>query len=308
MSAEEQRRPSEQPPLARAEGPASAGEATARGVRPIGAAEVCEAAIARALAGSRPLSPRVALSDFAAITWRYLMHFWRVPQLIVFSVIQPVMFVLLFRYVFGGAINVPGGQYVDYLMPGIFVQTALFGGASASIGLAFDLKGGIIDRFRALPMARSAVLAGRTTTDFLRNVVVISIMLIVGTLVGFRFHGATWAHDLLGVVLVLAFGYAFSWMYALIGLLVKDPETAQLAGFLPLFPLTFASSAFVPVQTMPWWLKDFATYQPVSVTVNAARSLFSGQPSWHYTWQLLLWVAAILAVFIPLSVRAYRRL
>jgi ABC-2 type transport system permease protein/oleandomycin transport system permease protein len=218
------------------------------------------------------------------------------------------MFVLLFRYVFGGAIAVPGSSYVNYLMPGIFVQTALFGGASTSIGLAYDLKGGIIDRFRALPMARSAVLAGRTTTDFLRNVMVIIIMLIVGTLVGFRFQGASWLHDLVGLVVILAFGYAFSWMYATIGLIIKDPETAQMAGFLPLFPLTFASAAFVPVETMPSWLQGFATYQPVSVTVQAARALFSGQPAWHYIWQVMVWVVAILVIFMPLSVRAYRRL
>lgn len=276
--------------------------------RPSGAEDVCQAAIARALAGSQPLSPRVAFSDFAAVTRRYIIHFWRVPQLLVFSIIQPVMFVLLFRYVFGGAIPVPGMNYVDYLMPGIFVQTALFGGASTSIGLAFDLKGGIIDRFRALPMARSAVLAGRTTTDLLRNIMVIVIMLIMGTIVGFRFHGLSWVHGLVGVLLILAFGYAFSWLYATIGLLIKDPETAQMAGFLPLFPLTFASSAFVPVQTMPSWLQDFATYQPVSVTVNAARALFNGAPAWHYIWQVMIWVVVIFAIFMPLSVRAYRRL
>lgn len=281
-----------------------------RGRRPLpsGAEDVCQAAIARALAGSRPLSPRVALSDFAAITRRYTIHFWRVPQLLVFSIIQPIMFVLLFRFVFGGAIPIPGMSYVDYLMPGIFVQTALFGGASTSIGLAFDLKGGIIDRFRSLPMARSAVLAGRTTTDLLRNIMVIFIMLIVGTIVGFRFHGLSWVYDLVGVLLILAFGYSFSWLYATIGLLIKDPETAQMAGFLPLFPLTFASSAFVPVQTMPSWLQGFATYQPVSVTVNAARALFNGLPAWHYIWQSLIWIVVIFAVFMPMSVRAYRRL
>jgi len=278
------------------------------GQRPVGSADVCEAAVARALAGSRPLSPWVALGDFRAITRRYLTHFIRVPQLLVFSVIQPIMFVLLFRYVFGGAINVPGGNYVDYLMPGIFVQTALFGGASTSIGLAFDLKGGIIDRFRSLPMARSAVLAGRTTTDLLRNVMVIGIMLAVGSAVGFRFHGSTWGHNLLGILLVLAFGYSFSWLYATIGLLVKDPETAQMAGFVPLFPLTFASSAFVPVSSMPGWLQAFAKYQPVSVTVNAARALLNGQPAWHWIWQELVWVVVIFALFMPLAVRAYRRL
>jgi len=276
--------------------------------RPVGAEDVCEAAVARALAGSRPLSPRVALSDFGAITQRYIIHFWRVPQLLVFSIIQPVMFVLLFRYVFGGAIPVPGMSYVDYLMPGIFVQTALFGGASTAIGLAFDLKGGIIDRFRTLPMARSAVLAGRTTTDLLRNIMVIIIMLVVGTLVGFRFHGTTWAHDVFGILLILAFGYSFSWLYATIGMTIKDPETAQLAGFIPLFPLVFASSAFVPVETMPSWLQTFATYQPVSVTVSAARALFNGQPAWHYVWQVMIWIVVIFAIFMPLAVRAYRRL
>ena len=252
------------------------------------------------------LTPLVGLGDIAAVTKRYIMHLWRVPQLLVFSTIQPIMFVLLWRYVFGGAIDVPGGSYVDYLMPGIFVQTALFGGASTSIGLAFDLKGGIIDRFRTLPMARSAVLAGRTTADLVRNVMVIVVMLIVGTLVGFRFHGGL-SDDILGVLLVLGFGYAFSWLYATIGLLVKDPETAQMAGFLPLFPLVFASSAFVPVPTMPSWLQGFATYQPVSLAVNACRALFNNQPAWSYVWQLLIWIVAICVIFIPLAVRAYRR-
>lgn len=252
------------------------------------------------------MTPLIGLGDIAAITRRYIMHFWRVPQLLVFSIIQPVMFVLLFRYVFGGAISVPGGSYVDYLMPGIFVQTALFGGAGTSIGLAFDLKGGIIDRFRTLPMARSAVLAGRTTADLVRNVMVIVIMLIVGTLVGFRFHGGL-GNDILGVLVVLGFGYAFSWLYATIGLLVKDPETAQMAGFLPLFPLVFASSAFVPVETMPSWLQGFANHQPVSLAVNSCRALFNAQPAWGYVWQLLIWIVAICVIFIPLAVRAYRR-
>ncbi|MCL5735931.1 MAG: ABC transporter permease [Actinobacteria bacterium] len=253
-----------------------------------------------------PMTPLLALGDIAAVTRRYITHFWRVPQLLVFSIIQPIMFVLLFRYVFGGAIKVPQFNYVDYLMPGIFVQTALFGGAGTSIGLAFDLKGGIIDRFRTLPMARSAVLAGRTTADLFRNVMVIVIMLIVGTLVGFRFHGGI-ADDLLGVLLVLAFGYAFSWLYATIGLLVKDPETAQTAAFLPLFPLVFASSAFVPVNTMPSWLQAFAKHQPVSLAVNSCRALFNNEAAWGYLWQLLIWIVAMCVIFIPLAVRAYRR-
>jgi ABC-2 type transport system permease protein/oleandomycin transport system permease protein len=217
------------------------------------------------------------------------------------------MFVLLFRYVFGGAIQVPGGSYVNYLLPGIFVQIALFGGASTAVGLATDIKGGIIDRMRTLPMARSAVLAGRTLADLVRNVLVVALMLIVGTLVGFRFMGGPWA-DALGIVLVLLFGYAFSWVFAAIALLVKDPETAQLAGFVPIFPLVFASSAFVPVASMPGWLQVWAEHQPVSIAVDAARALFSGQPAWHFVWQLLAWVAGILLVFVPLSVRAYWRM
>jgi len=257
--------------------------------------------------GVRPMTALVALSDIAAVTKRNVLHLWRVPQLLFFSSVQPIMFVLLFRYVFGGAIQVPGGNYVNYLLPGIFVQIALFGGASTSVGLATDLKGGMIDRMRSLPMARSAVLAGRTTADLLRNVLVVALMLIVGTLVGFRFGGSP-AANALGVLLVLAFGYAFSWVFATIGLAVKDPETAQLAGFVPIFPLVFASSAFVPVQTMPGWLQAWANHQPVSIAVNATRALFSDQPAWHWVWQLLVWILGILVIFVPLAVRQYKKL
>lgn len=249
----------------------------------------------------------LAISDIAGITWRNLVHILRIPQLLVFSSIQPIMFVLLFRYVFGGAIATPGGHYVDYLLPGIFVQTSLFGGASTAVGLSEDLKGGIIDRFRALPMARSAVLAGRTLADLARNVLVVILMLVVGLLVGFRFHG-TAIHNVAGLVLVLAFGYAFSWVFAAVGLMVKDPETAQIAGFLPIFPLVFASSAFVPVQTMPGWLQHFANVQPVSVTINAVRALVTGAPVGHWLWQSIVWTIGILVVFIPLAVYRYRNI
>jgi ABC transporter DrrB family efflux protein len=255
---------------------------------------------------ARPMTPRVALGDIAAVTKRNLLHIARTPQLLFFSTIQPVMFVLLFRYVFGGAIPIRGIRYVDYLMAGIFVQTSLFGGASTSVGLAEDLRGGIIDRFRSLPMARSAVLAGRTFADLLRNVLVVLLMLIVGMLVGFRFHGG-FAGGVAGLLLVLAFGYAFSWIFANIGLAVKDPETAQIAGFIPLFPLVFASSAFVPVQTMPGWLQAFAKVQPVSVTINAVRALTEGGPVYHWLWQSLAWTVGMLLVFVPLAVRRYRR-
>jgi ABC transporter DrrB family efflux protein len=254
----------------------------------------------------RPITLAVTIRDIAGITGRNLRRIVRTPQLVLFSSVQPVMFVLLFRYVFGGAIHAPGGNYADYLMPGIFVQTALFGGASTSVGLAQDLGGGIIDRFRSLPMARSAVLAGRTIADLVRNLGVVVLMVVVGLLVGFRFHGSA-VTDIGGLLLVLAMGYAFSWVFATVGLLVRDPETAQVAGFLPLFPLIFASSAFVPVRSMPGWLQAFANVQPVSVTVNAVRALVEGGPVEHWLWQSLVWIAGILVVFFILAVRQYRK-
>lgn len=257
-------------------------------------------------AKGRPLSLGLALGDVFAVTKRYLLHILRTPELLAFASIQPVMFVLLFRYVFGGAISTPGGSYVEYLLPGIFVQTSLFGGAATAVGLAEDLKGGIIDRFKSLPMARSAVLAGRTLADLARNLVVVLLMVSVGVLVGFRFHGSLLS-NLAGLGLVLAFGYAFSWVFATVGLLVKDPEAANLAGFLPTFPFVFASSAFVPVSTMPSWLQAFAKVQPVSVTVDAARALLTGGPVHQWVWQSLLWTVGILIIFIPLAVRRYRQ-
>lgn len=254
---------------------------------------------------SRPITMGIALRDTAGMAKRNLLRIFRTPQLVVFSSVQPVLFVLLFRYVFGGAIHAPGTDYVDYLLPGIFVQTALFGGASTSVGLAEDLKGGVIDRFRSLPMARSAVLAGRTIADLVRNIFVLTLMVAVGVLVGFRFHGGV-VPDIGGLALVLGFGYAFSWVFATIGLSVKDPETAQVAGFLPIFPLTFASSAFVPVRSMPGWLQAFANVQPVSVTVNAVRALVTGGAVEHWLWQSLVWTLVILVVFVFLAVRSYR--
>jgi ABC-2 type transport system permease protein/oleandomycin transport system permease protein len=249
----------------------------------------------------------VAVGDIAAIAKRNLLHVARTPQLLVFSTIQPVMFVLLFRYVFGGAIQTPGTTYVNYLMAGIFVQTTLFGGAQTAVGLAEDLRGGIVDRFRSLPMARSAVLAGRTFADLARNVFVLLLMVIVATGVGFRFHNGP-VPDLVAMLVVLAFGYAFSWVFAYVGMVVKEPETAQVAGFIPLFPLVFASSAFVPVATMPGWLQGFARVQPVSVTVNAVRALTEGGPIYHWLWQMIVWTGLILVVFIPLAVARYRRI
>jgi ABC-2 type transport system permease protein/oleandomycin transport system permease protein len=247
-----------------------------------------------------------AASDWMSVTGRNLIHFRRVPQLLVFSTIQPVIFVLLFRYVFGGAIRIPGVPYVDYLMPGIFVQTAMFGAIATAVGLAADLKTGLIERFQSLPMARSAVLAGRTAADLSRNIFVAALMSVVGFAVGFRVHTNALAF-VAGIAVLLLFGYAMSWVFASVGLLVGDPETAQAAAFPVLAPLVFASSAFVPVETMPGWLQVFAENQPVSVTASAVRALVLGGPTASYVLQSLAWSAGILLVFAPLAVRRYRR-
>ncbi len=252
------------------------------------------------------LSLRWVVSDIVAVAGRNLRRMRRTPELLFFSAIQPIMFVLLFRYVFGGAIKVPNISYVDFRLPGIFVQVVLFGGAATAVGLAEDLRGGVIDRFRTLPMARSAVLAGRTLADLFRNVLVVALMIGVGMFVGFRFHGSI-ADNVIGILLVLLFGYAFSWVFATVGLAVKDPETAQIAGFIPLFPLVFASSAFVPLASMPGWLQAFAVHQPVSITVNATRSFVTGNGPHDIWWQSVVWSLAILTVFFTFAVRLYTR-
>jgi ABC-2 type transport system permease protein/oleandomycin transport system permease protein len=246
------------------------------------------------------------VADAAAVTRRNLLRYVRVPTLLLFSTIQPVMFVLLFVFVFGGAINVPGVDYVDYLMPGIFVQTVVFGSTQTGVGLAEDLSRGMIDRFRSLPMARSAVLAGRTLSDTVRNLFVVVLMIAVGTLVGFRFHVGV-AAALAAIALAVLFGLAFSWIAALIGLSVRDVESAQAAGFIWVFPLTFASSAFVPVQSMPGWLQGLAKANPITNTVDALRALCLGGPTVRPLLYSLAWIGGILLVFVPLAVNRYRR-
>ena len=254
----------------------------------------------------RPIFVR-ALRDTLAITWRNLIGYRRVPQLLVFSTVQPVIFVLLFRYVFGGAIDVPGPiPYVDFLMPGVFVQTVVFGSLATAIGLAADMKSGLLERFRSLPMARSAVLAGRTLADLSRNVFVVLLMVAVGFLVGFRIHTDALAL-IAGILLLLFFGYAMSWIFATVGLALGDPETAQAAAFPVLAPLVFASTVFVPLERMPGWLQVWAEHQPVSVTASAVRALVLGGPTASLVWQSLAWCVGILAVFAPLAVRRYRR-
>jgi ABC-2 type transport system permease protein/oleandomycin transport system permease protein len=214
--------------------------------------------------------------------------------------------------VFGGAIAVPGGQYVNFLMPGIFVQTVAFGGVTTAIGLAQDMQRGIIDRFRSLPMSSSAVLTGRTIADLARNLFTVIIMLTVGFLVGFR-PGGTPFEFLLGILLLLGVSFAFSWISAFVGLLVRSVEAAQSGGFIWLFPLTFASSAFVPVATMPVWLQTFARHNPISVLADALRGLFHVNPlmtTADTRWALIqsvAWILGILLVFVPLSVIRYRR-
>jgi len=247
-----------------------------------------------------------AVSDTLAITGRNLRAMQRVPQVIVFSTIQPIIFVLMFRYVFGGAINVPGVRYVDYLMPGIFVQTIIFGGMNAVIGLTDDLSKGLIERFRSLPMARSAVLSGRTLADLVRNLGVVILMVIVGFLVGFRTHAGALAF-IAGIGVMLLFSFAMSWPFCWMALTVKTPEAAQAAAFPPLALLVFASSAFVPVKSMPGWLQVWAKRQPVSVVVNAVRALVLGGPTHTVVLQAVVWCLAISAVFAPLAVARYRR-
>jgi ABC-2 type transport system permease protein/oleandomycin transport system permease protein len=257
--------------------------------------------------GDRPLARlRQATADTVTIAQRNLITLRRVPQLLIFSTIQPVIFVLLFRYVFGGAIHVPGQSYVDFLMPGVFAQTVAFGAMNTAIGLATDMNTGLIERFRSLPMARSAVLAGRTLADAVRNVLVVALMAAVGFLVGFRVHTNVVAF-LGAMALLVLFGYALSWVFAAVGLAVGDPETAQAAAFPVMAPLVFASAAFVPVASMPGWLQPFARNQPLSVVVDASRDLVLGGPTTTHVLQALAWCAVILAVAAPLAVRRYRR-
>lgn len=261
---------------------------------------------------------RNAVTHTAVITKRNVLRFIRIPQLLLFSTVQPVMFLLLFNFVFGGAITTgtPAGsdQYINWLMPGILVQSAAFGATATALGLTEDLGAGVIDRFRSLPIARSAVLAGRTLADLVRNTFVFSLMLVVGYLMGWRFEQGFWKMAV-GFGVALLFGYSFSWVMAAIGLAVKTPEAAQAAGFLPIFPLVFASSIFVPTSSMPDWLQTFAEFQPITVVANTVRSLmipeealgFLGLDQGTLILQSLAWIAAIIAVFAPLSVRQYKK-
>jgi ABC transporter DrrB family efflux protein len=249
-----------------------------------------------------------AVTDTLTITRRNLLVWMRVPAYIMFTVIQPVMFVLLFRYVFGGAIQVPGvkGGYVNFLLPGIIAQTAAFATFGTAIALAQELQKGVIDRLKSMPMARSAVLAGRLVADTIRMFVTIVIVVGVGYAVGFRFeNGAGLAIAM--IVLATVFGLAICCISAFTGLAIGDEESVQAFGLIWLFPLTFLSSAFVPIASMPGWLQAFANNQPVTYVINVMRSMALGGAIAADLWKSIAWLAGIFIVFAPLAVRAYKR-
>ncbi len=247
-----------------------------------------------------------AVRDTLAMTWRNLTTIRRVPQLLVFAIVQPTIFVLMFRYVFGGSITIPGLSYVDYLMPGIFVQTCAFGAMSTAVGLAEDKGKGLLERLRSLPMSRSAVLGGRVLADATRNFFVVLLMLSIGFAVGFRTHTNV-AMVLLGVILLVMFGFSLSWIFALIGLSVPNGEAAQAAAFPLLAPLVFASNAFVDPSKMPGWLQGWARHQPVSATADAVRACMLGGPTATKVVTSLAWSLGIAIVLSPIAVRRYRR-
>jgi len=258
------------------------------------------------------------LADSAVITKRNLIKVRRVPDLIVFATLSPIMFVLLFRYVFGGAIGglPPGVSYAEFLLPGIFAQTVVFGSTTTGASLAEDLQKGLVDRFRSLPMARSAVLVGRTVADLGLNAISIAVMALTGLVVGWRIT-SSFGEAVGGFLVLLVFAYAVSWLMAVVGLLVRTPEVVNNASFIVIFPLTFVANTFVPLETFPSVLRTVAEWNPVSAVTLASRELFGNVPPGYPVpdvWALqnpvlytLLWTALILAVFVPLSVRLYQR-
>jgi ABC transporter DrrB family efflux protein len=261
---------------------------------------------------------RFALADGMVVMRRNLVQISRIPTVLVFELVQPIMFVLLFRFVFAGNIITPPGlTYVMYLLPGIFVQNSIFGSTTTAIGLAEDMKKGLIDRFRSLPMARSAVLVGRTTSDLAKNLILLILVIGVGYLVSFRFQ-----NGLIGaigmVVLVLAVGFVFSWISAVVALAIKEVEGVQAAMFTGIFPIVFISSALVPVQGMVSWIQPIAEHNPVTVWANCARVLALGDVALppNYGPQSLegllvgsvLWIVGLLVIFVPLAIRMYKRL
>ncbi len=262
------------------------------------------------------MSALQAVGDGMVVAKRNLIKIKRVPDLLVFTTLSPIMFVLLFAYVFGGAIEVPGGNYREFLIAGIFAQTVIFGATITGAGLAEDIQKGIIDRFRSLPMSQSAVLVGRTFSDVVNNVLVVVVMSLTGLIVGWRIRTSV-LEALGGFLLLLVFAYAFSWVMAWVGMLVPSPEVVNNAAFIAIFPLTFVANTFVPAETLPAVLETFANWNPVSAVTQGARELFGNIPPGTpppQTWSLqnpvlyvLIWVGVILAIFVPLSVSTYKR-
>ena len=248
------------------------------------------------------------VTDTLIVAERNLVRLTRAPDLLLAFTVQPIMFVLLFVYVFGGAIVVPDlyEDYTAFLLPGIIVQNIAFGGFVTALGLNEDLHKGLIDRFRSLPMARAAVLAGRTLADVATNALSVAVLLLTGLIIGFDFQTSA-IEILLGVLLLIVFGYAFSWIFALLGLIVSSPEAANSLGFIAVFPLTFISSAFVPVESMPAALQWFAEINPFTIVVNALRALWVGAPAGNTVWGAFIWAFVLIAIFAPLAVAKYRR-
>jgi ABC transporter DrrB family efflux protein len=246
------------------------------------------------------------IADTLVIAERNLVRLPRSPDLLLAFTVQPIMFVLLFVYVFGGAISTPGYTYTDFLIPGIIVQNIAFGGFVTAIGLNEDLSKGLIDRFRSLPMARPAVLAGRTSADIVTNLLSSVILVVTGLIIGFSF-GTGIGEILAGFLLLIFFGYAFSWVFAWLGLIVSSPESANSVGFIAVFPLTFISSAFVPVESMPAGLQWFAEINPFTIVVDAMRALWLGAPAGDSIWGAIVWTVVIILIFAPLAVHRYRR-
>jgi ABC-2 type transport system permease protein len=267
-------------------------------------------------ATAAPTGIHKAINDGAIVAWRNLKRVPRIPELAIFAIIQSIMFVLLFAFVFGGAIPLPdGGSYREFLMPGIFAQTVCFAAATTAVGMTEDVKRGIIDRFRSLPMARSAVLSGRAVFDLVYNSGILIVLMLSGVAVGWRVHSSI-PEFLAGVALLLVFTFAMSWVGIWLGLSMKTVEAAQQVGFTVIFPLTFLSNVFVPPETMPSWLQPIAEWNPVSTLTASTRELWgnpnpyasSGFPADHSILLTLIWVVVIIVVFAPLGVRKYRSL
>ena len=260
-------------------------------------------------------SVALAFADGAVVAKRNLIKITRVPELLIWTTMSPIMFVLLFGYVFGGAIDAGGVSYREFLIAGVFAQTVIFGATGTGAGIAEDMTKGIIDRFRSLPMARSAVLVGRTTSDILYNSISITVMSLTGLIVGWRIRTSV-LDAIGGFLLLLLFSYAISWVFAYIGLKVPSVEVVQNASFMFIMPLTFVSNAFVPTETLPGPLEAFAEWNPVSAVAQAARVAFgnTGGTTMTEPWSManpfaysLIWIGIILAVFVPLSIRQYRK-